>query len=153
MIDRSNPAENFPGRPCRSTAVAPSASALSNASASPTSTSGDSALAFPSSIEMTATAPSRSNETDIEEGTYCAEHGLRLVGNCVAAAGRAAGLHERGGASGRAGVPRAARGVGRPALPSAGHGGAEGRRPLARFVEPLPPAQDAVDRRAVEPRL
>ena len=70
MIDRSKPAENRPGRPCNSTAVAPSASALANASLIARSTSGEYALAFPSSTEMTATAPSRANETVMRRATY-----------------------------------------------------------------------------------
>src|SRR3954451_8758511 len=61
---RSKPAENRPGRPASSTAVA-SFSAWSSASCTELNTSWEYAFAFPSSMVMTATPPSRTQFTDI----------------------------------------------------------------------------------------
>ena len=66
-----------------------------------------------------------------------------------------AGVHGRAHLPGRAGLPRAAPGLRRPPLASAGDGGAQGARPGARAVEPVPPSRGrAVGRaRAEQPRL
>ena len=54
------------------------------------------------------------------------------------AEGQARRVRQRGRPARRADLPRPARRVGRPALPAAGHGGAEGRGPQARPLEPVP---------------
>ena len=64
---------------------------------------------------------------------------FELTDRCQAAARAPARVHGRARVPGRAGVPRAARRVRRPALPSAGDGGAQGARPRAGAVEPVPP--------------
>ena len=66
------------------------------------------------------------------------KHGLRVLRPVARAPGAAPRLRHHAGGAGRAGLRGAGRSVGRPALPSAGDGGAEGRGPPARPVEPVP---------------
>ena len=78
--------------------------------------------------------------------------GLRTERPLRCAQGRAGRVRPRHRAAGRADLPRAARGVGRSALPAAGDGRAEDRGAQARPLEHVP-ARRRVRAPALEPRL
>src|SRR5437763_1569771 len=78
--------------------------------------------------------------------------GLRVQRPLARAPEAAARLHRHARCAGRAGVPAAGGGIGRPAFPPARHGGTQDRGAPARAVEPVP-SQREVGCRPVEPRL